>query len=281
MRIKASFAISLFILVLIIHVFAVGCASGDTKVRAYADNFFANLNKEIDAWDSFNSAYTNADFETEYGISSFQKTLPNHLWTFNNLLNSYQSTCPNTAPQDLKDAVNLAKDATTKIIAGITTIDNAITNLSTSQLDSGEKQLNDGVTLLNQASTKYNSFADNINAKSSSGGMNIGLGILIGTGILWLLSLLVVNPLASHLTKRKLALEYANLPQDENVISQKVNSTYNRTYILVALTVLGIAGFLMGLIAGWYFIGISWRPRDWPGLIAFIGFSFLGSYIHG
>ena len=94
---------------------------------------------------------------------------------------------------------------------------------------------------------------------------------------------LIKSPLAKLLTKRKFALQYADssLPQNEQELSEKISGMYNRNYILIDLIVLSTAGFLMGLLVGWYFIGISWRARDWPGLIAFIGLSFLGSFLHG
>ena len=52
-------------------------------------------------------------------------------------------------------------------------------------------------------------------------------------------------------------------------------------YILADVIIMGVAGGLLGLISGYYFIGISWKPRDWPGMIVFIGASLLGSIIHG
>jgi hypothetical protein len=42
---------------------------------------------------------------------------------------------------------------------------------------------------------------------------------------------------------------------------------------------MSIAGFLLGLITGYYFIGISLRTRDWPGMLAFIAASFIGSFL--
>ncbi len=107
--------------------------------------------------------------------------------------------------------------------------------------------------------------------------------IIIGTGVMWLLGLLVVNPLATYFAKRKFCQKYEGklLPQDENIISAQFHSIYNRTYIITDVIVLSFSGFLMGLLVGWFFIGISWRARDWPGLITFIGLSVLGSFIHG
>ncbi len=52
-------------------------------------------------------------------------------------------------------------------------------------------------------------------------------------------------------------------------------------YILADVIIMGVAGGLLGLISGYYFIGFSWKPRDWPGMIVFIVASLLGSVIHG
>jgi len=51
--------------------------------------------------------------------------------------------------------------------------------------------------------------------------MNLFLGILIGTAMLWILGLLVVNPLAIYFTKRQLnkILIAVAIPQDQNVIN--------------------------------------------------------------
>lgn len=271
--------LSLFVIAL----YAVGCSSTDKQVSAYADKFYDKLDKEIDTANAFVAAYDNAHFDTQYGVSSFKKTAAEHLLTFNDLLSFFQSSYPESAPQDLKDAVDLARKGTTEAIAGITTISVAVTTSSNSQLNSGEKTFNSGIDKMNQAKAKYNSFADSFNAKSASSGTNFGLGVLIGTGILWVLGLLVVSPLSKLLTKRKFAVQYVNgsLPQDEQALSEKINGMYTRNYILVDLIVLSTAGFLMGLLVGWYFIGISWKARDWPGLIAFIGLSFLGSFLYG
>jgi hypothetical protein len=52
-------------------------------------------------------------------------------------------------------------------------------------------------------------------------------------------------------------------------------------YILADVIVLGVAGGLMGLISGYYLIGFSFKPKDWPGMIVFIVSSLIGSFIHG
>ena len=52
-------------------------------------------------------------------------------------------------------------------------------------------------------------------------------------------------------------------------------------YILADVIIMGVAGGFLGLISGYYFIGFSWKPRDWPGMIVFIVASLVGSLIHG
>ena len=148
-------------------------------------------------------------------------------------------------------------------------------------MESADTVVSDGANLLNQSASKYNKYVNTYNAKRSD--PNIFVGILVGTGILWLLSCLVVNPLAKFFSKREVALTTVNgyMPQVESGVFQKINRINTRTYILTDLIILGIAGFLMGRLIGWYFIGISWKIKHWPGLIAFIGMSFLGSFLYG
>jgi len=55
------------------------------------------------------------------------------------------------------------------------------------------------------------------------------------------------------------------------------NSLVGRCYMLVDTLVLGTAGFLFGAILGWYFFGISFEARGWPGMIAFVAMSMLGA----
>ena len=107
-------------------------------------------------------------------------------------------------------------------------------------------------------------------------------GILIGTGILWMLNSLVVNPVAQLLTKtrnKELQLSY----EGGQVASQEKSPPRISTgyYILVDVVILGIAGFLLGRLFGWFFIGFTWKAKSWPGMIVFIATSIVGSLIHG
>lgn len=106
------------------------------------------------------------------------------------------------------------------------------------------------------------------------------IGILIGTGILWLLNAVLVTPIARVLTNRKTAKETVASSSTSQAEVQEIPINTG-IYILVDVTVMTIAGFLLGVIGGWFFIGFAWKGKDWPGMLAFIGASLLGSIIHG
>jgi hypothetical protein len=92
-------------------------------------------------------------------------------------------------------------------------------------------------------------------------------GFLIGTGIIWGLSALLVTPIARALTGPGGA-----------ATDDRIDTGY---FILVDVLILGITGFIMGTLWGWYFIGIAWRARFWPGVIAFIVSSIIGCVMRG
>jgi len=102
--------------------------------------------------------------------------------------------------------------------------------------------------------------------------------LLIGTGILWLLKTLVVVPLSCFLTQQQMARPpYAHLndPNCGEAEQAALERLVARNYIIADVLVLGIAGFIAGLL-GYWFIGIAWNRREWPGLIAFVVASLLG-----
>jgi len=108
-------------------------------------------------------------------------------------------------------------------------------------------------------------------------------GILIGTGILWVLTAILVVPLTNYVVKQRLkAPAYAHVNGDMEKAAELpgFKTLVTTSYIVVDMLVLGTAGFLMGLIMGWYFMGISFEARGWPGMIAFIVASIMGSTIH-
>jgi hypothetical protein len=102
--------------------------------------------------------------------------------------------------------------------------------------------------------------------------------IIVGTAILWGLTSLIVLPLTKMSVTRRLAEEGVNEASEERLsedAKKQWQGIYNRYYMTWDVVVLGIAGLIGGLL-GYYFIGLSLEARGWPGMLAFIGASFLG-----
>lgn len=119
------------------------------------------------------------------------------------------------------------------------------------------------------------------------------MGWVIGTLILWGLKLVVV-PLARAFAGGKANVPVTPAPTGEAAIPLEpgmeapaaspvatADEIPTGAYILADVIVLGIAGMLLGIFTGSYFIGFSWKGRDWPGMIVFILASLMGSAIHG
>lgn len=111
-------------------------------------------------------------------------------------------------------------------------------------------------------------------------------GILIGTAVLWGLSAFVVQPLTVYLLENSLKKEpqYVHLLKEggkEVKLSEgeerHINSLATKYFILSDTAVLGIAGFLIGVFSGYFFVGFTWEAKGWPGMIAFIASSIIGS----
>jgi ABC-type long-subunit fatty acid transport system fused permease/ATPase subunit len=103
-------------------------------------------------------------------------------------------------------------------------------------------------------------------------------GIFIGTLILWGLTAILVKPLTIYCVSRRMAAEgvTATAPEEQTVeVKQYWSRVATQYYILWDVVVLGIAGFIGGLL-GFWFIGISLEAKGWPGMIAFIAASFMG-----
>ena len=103
-------------------------------------------------------------------------------------------------------------------------------------------------------------------------------GILIGTGILWALTFLVVRPITNFLVSKKLTTpEYSYLLSEElsEENQKKIKELVTHCFILTDIIVLGIAGLIGGLL-GYWFIGIAFGGKHWPGMLTFIVMSFLG-----
>jgi len=123
------------------------------------------------------------------------------------------------------------------------------------------------------------------------------MGWILGTLVLWGLKLITM-PLAKIFAGDKMRSPTPTAPEPPEPVSEEglpdVGGEQKEIkpakpkeviptgpYILADVIVLGVAGFLLGLLTGSYFIGFSWKARDWPGMIVFILTSFVGSAIHG
>ncbi|MFL7791062.1 MAG: hypothetical protein AB8I69_02895 [Anaerolineae bacterium] len=114
------------------------------------------------------------------------------------------------------------------------------------------------------------------------------LSWVIGTAVLWVLKSIGTIPLAKLLFNSFGNPEPAppppvesQMPPSEDVaISQAASRRVQIPtiyYIMADVAVMGIGGFLLGLISNSFFIGISLRARDWPGMLVFIAASLIGS----
>jgi len=108
--------------------------------------------------------------------------------------------------------------------------------------------------------------------------------IIIGFAILYAVNAFVINPIVNGQFKQKLWQEGID-PELMGSMSEedakKWDGVYTRLYIMWDVIILGACGFLFGFFAGFGLIGISFSPMGWPGMIAFIGLSFLGASMHG
>lgn len=102
------------------------------------------------------------------------------------------------------------------------------------------------------------------------------MNFLIPTLMLWIINALLVMPLA-----QKWTLKAANIPQGADIknlgeeTQRKIKRILVRKYIIMDIIILGIAGFIGGLL-GYFFVGVSFEAKGWPGMVAFILASFIG-----
>lgn len=111
---------------------------------------------------------------------------------------------------------------------------------------------------------------------------NIFGGIIVGTLILWVLQLVIVMPISSRLTMNKLktpGLSHLNGKDLDDVSKKKLKSIFTDCYIITDVIVLSLAGLLLGMFTGWFFIGFSRKSAGWPGMIMFIVASLIGSFL--
>lgn len=105
--------------------------------------------------------------------------------------------------------------------------------------------------------------------------------ILIGTAILWGLSALLVIPLANFLFERKRGeLACAAGAEARGSEAEDLAGLATQCFILADVLVLGTAGLVAGLLGYWFF-GVSFNARGWPGIVAFAAASLLGVHLRG
>lgn len=105
--------------------------------------------------------------------------------------------------------------------------------------------------------------------------------ILIGTGIVWGLTVVVVFPLAKVIQRRWFA-DATTAEGLQSAETEGLKETFSPAAFMIADTiVLAIAGFVLGITTGWWFVGVAFQRYHWPGLLAFVGFSLLGSHLWG
>jgi hypothetical protein len=109
--------------------------------------------------------------------------------------------------------------------------------------------------------------------------------IIVCTLLMWVLTAIVVIPLTNRLfvnalsTRREFTLLGGPIKITNDLI-EKYQGLYVKKYIEAGVIVSAIAGFLAGL-AGFTLIGFAWKAKAWPGLLALIGASFIGSHLTG
>jgi hypothetical protein len=110
----------------------------------------------------------------------------------------------------------------------------------------------------------------------------IGISILVGTAILWGVTVLVVTPLAQLLASRRrvAAMSVSDHLDGEGETAQAENSIPTDCFILADVVVLSAVGLLIGLISGYFLLGFAWSWARWPGILCLIIFSALGASLH-
>ncbi len=105
--------------------------------------------------------------------------------------------------------------------------------------------------------------------------------IAVCTIAIWVLNAIAVIPLTNWLFRTSLAragglaVEGAGEAVATKELVVQHQRLYTTKYIQADLIVMGIAGFIAGL-AGLQMIGLAWKAKAWPGLLAMIAASFMG-----
>jgi len=103
--------------------------------------------------------------------------------------------------------------------------------------------------------------------------MDLGIwNVLIVTAFLFILNYFWVLPFARHLSK--------SIPQLASS-PEKPDDPGTTAYVAADILILGLFGFMVALLTNAFFWAFSWRPRDWPGCLAFMVMSFTGVLLLG
>jgi len=68
-----------------------------------------------------------------------------------------------------------------------------------------------------------------------------------------------------------------NNPKQTEKNDDAIDSVSAGAFVLAHVLILGVAGLLLGALFGIYFIGFSTKAKMWPGMIALIIASIIGS----
>ena len=107
------------------------------------------------------------------------------------------------------------------------------------------------------------------------------MNFVVGTLTLWGLNVLLVQPLADHWTRRRMArggLTSQSLAGEQGEQArQQLASWQTQYFILADVLIMAIAGLILGVALGTPMIGFSWKLKFWPGMIALIVASLIGA----
>jgi hypothetical protein len=100
------------------------------------------------------------------------------------------------------------------------------------------------------------------------------LGFIIGMAVLWGVLYLLVYPVTESFARGR--LEAATGIHGKNIDTESIPIRY---FSFFGTLIFAVIGFLLGLLFGIFFIGISLRGRDLPGVFSLIVASISGSML--
>ena len=98
------------------------------------------------------------------------------------------------------------------------------------------------------------------------------IGWIVGTAFLWFVILVIIDPITRRFAQKRLEKK---IGFENNKIN--FESIPSRYFMFFGSVVFMVLGFFIGYLLGLFFIGISLRGRDIPGIISLILSSFAGN----